>query len=111
MGPSDIAYRAEEKAESYAIWGGLPTQASVYAEDGKDNDAYGLGEEKLAARRSLSAVSEAWFDRLAAENVTWVVTDSGDTEINSILECTGGQRTAALVAQYGEIRVYHLHDR
>ena len=50
-------------------------------------------------------------DRFAAENGVWVVTDPADAAINSILDCTEGQRMAALVAQYGEVRVYHLHGR
>ncbi len=111
MGPSEIAYRTEEKSEPYAIWAGLPTQTSVYSENGKEDDAYGLGEKKLAARRNLRTVSENWFDRLAAENISWVVTDSGDAAINSILECPEGQRRAVLLAHYGEVRVYHLHGR
>jgi hypothetical protein len=111
IAPSEIVYRAEAKSEPYAIWGGLPTEASVYVEAGdRDDDVYGLGEEKLAARRDLARVSQDWVDRLAAENVRWIVTDSDDNAINAILECTEGQQTA-LVAQYGEVRVYHLHER
>jgi hypothetical protein len=77
MAPSDIVYRAEDKSEPYAIWGGLPTQASVYAANGND-DVYGLGEEKLAGRRDLARVSEDWFDRLAVHRVNWLVTDVDD---------------------------------
>jgi len=64
MGPSEIVYRTEGKSEPYAIWGGLPTQASVYPAATGDNDAYGLGQEKLAARRNLAIASATWFDRL-----------------------------------------------
>jgi len=113
MGPSEIAYRAAAKFEPYAVWGGLATEQpwDMYASDSRDDDMYGLGKKKFIARKDLAKISENLLDRLAAENVTWVVADSGDTEINSILECTEGQRLAALVAQYGEVRVYHLQDR
>jgi hypothetical protein len=113
MGPSEIAYRAAAKFEPYAVWGGLATAQpwDMYASDRRDDDMYGLGKEKFVARKNLDRVSKNWLDRLAVENVTWVVTDFVDTEINSILECTEGQRLAALVAQYGDVRVYHLHDR
>jgi hypothetical protein len=113
MGPSEIAYRAAAKFEPYAVWGGLATEQpwDMYAADSRDDDMYGLGKKKFTARKNLAKVSENWLDRIAAQNVTWVVTDSDDTAINSILECTQGQRMAALVAQYGEVRVYHLHDR
>ena len=85
MGRSDIVYRAEEKSEPYAIWGGLPTQASVYAENGT-NDIYGLGEVKFAARKNLSDISEDWLERLAAEHVTWIVANSKDAAVNAALE-------------------------
>ncbi len=107
MGPSEIVYRAENKLEPYAIWGGLPTQGSVYAESG-GNDQYGLGEKKLAARKHLASISETWFERLAAEHVSWLVTDSDDVAISSILECPEGQHRAVLVAQYGNVRVFRI---
>jgi hypothetical protein len=111
MGPSEIAYRAAAKFEPYAVWGGLATEQpwDMYASDRRDNDMYGLGKIKFVARKDLTKISENWFDRMAAENVTWVVTDPSDTAINSILECTEGQRVAVLVAQYGKVRIYHLH--
>jgi hypothetical protein len=113
MGPSEIAYRAAAKFEPYAVWGGLATEQpwDMYASDSRDDDMYGLGKKKFIARKDLAKISENWLGRLAAENVTWVVADSDDTAINSILECTEGQRLAAPVAQYGEVRVYHLQDR
>jgi hypothetical protein len=107
MGPTEIVYRAEEKSEPYAIWGGVPTQASVYAENGND-DVYGLGPEKLAARKELRSVSGDWFDRLLAEHVTWVVADADDIAITTALECQEGQRRAVLAAQYGKVRVFHI---
>jgi hypothetical protein len=112
MGPSEIAYRAAAKFEPYAIWGGLATEQpwDMYASDSRDNDMYGLGRKKFVARKDLTKISENWLERLAAEKVTWIVTDSGDTEINAILERTEGQHMAALVAQYGDVRVYHLYD-
>jgi hypothetical protein len=113
MGPSEIAYRAAAKFEPYAVWGGLATAQpwDMYASDRRDDDMYGLGKEKFVARKDLDKISENWLDRLAAENVTWVVTDSANAAVNSILESAEGQHTAALVAQYGEVRVYHLHER
>ena len=113
MGPSEIAYRAAAKFEPYAVWGGLATEQpwDMYASDSRDDDMYGLGRKKFVVRKNLDKISANWLDRLASENVTWVVTDSGDTAINSILECAEGRRIAALVGQYGEVRVYHLHDR
>jgi hypothetical protein len=107
MGPAEIVYRTEEKSEPYAIWGGVPTQASVYAENGND-DVYGLGPKKLAARRELRSISGDWFDRLLAERVTWVVADADDITITTALECQEGQRRAVLTAQYGKVRVFHI---
>jgi hypothetical protein len=108
MGPSEIVYRAEAKSEPYAIWGGLPTQASVYAEKGHDDDEYGLGAAKLKARRDLARISPDWLDRLSAEHVTWVIADSDDVAINAVLDCLEGRQRALLTAEYGEVRVYHL---
>src|SRR5260370_3031498 len=93
MGPSEIVYRAEEKSEPYAIWGGVPTQASVYAENGND-DVYGLGPEKFAGRKELRSISEDWFDRLLAEHVTWVVADADGMAINTFLACQERRRSA-----------------
>jgi hypothetical protein len=113
MGPSEIAYRAAAKFEPYAVWGGLATEQpwDMYASDSRDDDMYGLGKDKFIARKNLVKISENWLDRLAAENVTWVVTDSDDKAISSILECTEGQRMAVLVEQYGQVHLYHLHER
>lgn len=108
MGPSEIVYRATEKAEPYAIWAGLPIQASVYPADSADNDQYGLGKDKFAARRDLATISETWFDRLLAEHVTWVVTDAEDNRINTVLDSPEGQRRAVLIRQYGNVRIFHL---
>jgi hypothetical protein len=108
MGPSEIVYRAEAKSEPYAIWGGLPTEASVYVEKGHDDDEYGLGATKLAARRDLARISPDWLDRLSAEHVTWVVADSDDVAINAVLDCLEGRQRAVLTAEYGKVRVYHL---
>jgi hypothetical protein len=108
MAPSEIVYRAEPKSEPYAIWGGLPTQVSVYFEEGDHDDVYGFGEEKLAARIDLARISEDWLDRLAAQHVKWLVTDADDGAINAILERPEGQRTAVLAAQYGNVRVFRL---
>jgi hypothetical protein len=108
MGPREIVYRAEAKSEPYAVWGGLPTQASVYPADSRDNDAYGLGERKFAARRELAYFSETWFDRLVAEHISWVVTDPDDVAINHALEEREEQGKVLLVAQFGEVRVFRL---
>jgi hypothetical protein len=109
MSPLEIVYRVEEKSEPYAIWGGLPTQASVYAENGKADDAYGLGEEKLTARRDLARVSENWLDRLSAAHVVWIVTDPDDSAIEDVLASPEGRRRALLAAQYGNVRVFRLN--
>ena len=110
MGPSEIAYRAQEKSEPYAIWGGLPTQVSVYTDpaENRSNDAYGLGEEKLAARRDLASISEGWFDKVLAEHITWLVTDGDDVAINALLECPEGRDRAVLAARYGKVRVFRI---
>jgi hypothetical protein len=108
MRPSDIVYRTEAKSEPYAIWGGLPTQASVYPADSRDNDVYGLGKKKFAARRDLAGISETWFDRLAAEHVSWVVTDLEDVAINAMLDGNEEPGRAVLAAQFGEVRVFHV---
>ncbi len=108
LGPSDIVYRAKDKLEPYAIWAGLPTQASVYTADSGDDDAYGLGAKKFAARESLSSISGSWLDRLGAEHVTWVVTDPTDVAINLTLECPEGRSRAILAAQFGQIKAFRL---
>jgi hypothetical protein len=109
MGRSEIVYRAVDKSEPYANWGGLPTQASVYAADSMYNDMYGLGEAAFSARRNLSDVSDTWFDRLSTEHVVWIVTDPDDTAIEAALASPEGRRRTLLAAQYGKVRVYHLH--
>jgi hypothetical protein len=113
MGPSEIAYRAAAKFEPYAIWGGLATGQpwDMYASDSRDDDMYGLGKMQFVARKNLAMISDTWLDRVVAENVTWIVVDSADAAINSILECAKGHHTVALVAQYGEVRVYHVAER
>jgi hypothetical protein len=108
--PSEIVYRAKEKAEPYVIWGGIPTQMTwyLYATEREPDEVYGLGKEKFAARRELDTISADWLERLAAAHVAWVVTDPEDTAINAILASPEGQNRAALVAQHGDIRVFHL---
>jgi hypothetical protein len=108
MGASEIVYRTIEKSEPYAIWGGLPTQASVYPADSGNNDSYGLGEEKFAARVQLAAITENWLDRLTAEHVSWVVTDSDDVEINALLERGENKARVALAKQFGNVRVFRI---
>jgi hypothetical protein len=108
MGSSEIVYRAREKSEPYAIWGGLPTQASVFPADNGKDDVYGFGEKKFAARKDLVNISESWFDRLAAEHVTWVAVDPDDVAIDTILQCPQGRDRAVLAAQYGEVRIFRI---
>jgi hypothetical protein len=108
MRPWEMVYRRDEKLEPYAIWGGLPTQASVYPSDSEDNDAYGLGKQKFAARKALAEISENWFARLAEERVSWVVTDPKDATINAVLDSAEEQGRAVLAARFGEVRVFHL---
>jgi len=108
MGPSEIVFRAEPKSEPYAIWGGLPIQASVYPADGGDNDAYGLGQKKFAARRDLANISETWFDRLVEQRVTWIVADPGDVAISAVLEGAEQEGKVVLAAQFGGVRVFRL---
>ena len=74
MGPSEILYVRSDMAEPYAAWGGLPTQVSAYPAESGDDDEYGLGKDKFAARKGLASISETWVDRLLAEHITWVVT-------------------------------------
>jgi hypothetical protein len=106
--PSEIIYRTKGKATPYAVWGGLPTQASVFPAASRDNDAYGLGKEKFAARTSLKNISPTWLDQLSAEHVDWVVTDPDDVPINALLESSEGKGRVTLAAQYGNVRVFHL---
>jgi hypothetical protein len=108
MGASEIVYRRIEKSEPYAIWGGLPTQASVYPADSGNNDQYGLGEAKFAARAQLAAVTQNWLDRLKAEHISWVVTDPDDIEINAILDRAESKGGVALLKQFGNVRVFHI---
>jgi hypothetical protein len=108
MGPSEILFVAPDMAEPYAVWGGLPTELSAYPAESGDDDGYGLGREKFAARKGLASISETWFDRLSAEHITWVVTDAEDKGLNAILDSPEGQDKAGIVAQYGSVRVFHL---
>jgi len=108
MGPSELVYRAREKSVPYGIWGGLPTQASVWPSDTEDNDPYGLGITKFAARKNLDTVSEDWLDRMAAQRVTWLVTDADDAEINDILACPEAKSRAVLTTWYGRIRIFKI---
>jgi hypothetical protein len=107
--PSELVYRTAEKSEPYAIWGGLPTQASVYPDDSGSNDMYGLGEAQFLARRHLGDISDSWFDRLLAQHVAWIVTDPDDIAIEAILDRPEGRQRAVLAAQFGNVRVFHLH--
>lgn len=110
MGPFETVFRAEAKSEGYAVWGGLATQEpwDMYASDSRDNDMYGLGKEKFARRKSLARISETWFNRLAAEHVTWIVTDADNSAVNAALASPEGQRRAVQAAQYGKVRVYRF---
>jgi hypothetical protein len=109
MGPSEIVYRAKEKSLPYAIWGGLPTQSSVLnADERRDNDPYGLGTQKFAAREDLDRITQDWFDRLAAQQVTWLVTDADDLGINATLASAEGRCRAVLAAQYDNLQVFRL---
>jgi hypothetical protein len=110
MGPSEMAFRAAAKFEPYAVWGGLATTQpwDMYASDSRDNDMYGLGGTKFAIRKNLAMISEDWLDRLAAENVTWVVTDAQDGAANAVLDSLQGRQSVVLAAKYGNIRVFHF---
>jgi hypothetical protein len=110
MGPSDIVYCTTAKTIPYGDWGGLPTQASVYAADHANDDPYGLGQTKFAARKALDAVSPDWLDRLAAQHVNWVVSDADDSAINTLLESPEGQRRAVLAVRYGNVRVFRVQS-
>jgi hypothetical protein len=109
IGPSEIVYRTAERSEPYAIWGGLPTQASVSPADTGDNDPFGLGQQKFSARKDLANISDTWLDRLSAEHVAWVVTDSDDVAINAVLDGPEAGGRAVLAAQYGNVRVFRTH--
>jgi hypothetical protein len=108
MGPSEILYVAPDMAEPYGVWGGLPTQLSAYPAESGDDDEYGLGREKFAARKGLASISETWFDRLLAEHISWVVTHVKDKSLDAVLDSPQGQGKAVNVAQYGSVRVFHL---
>jgi len=107
MGPTEILYRGPEKSEPYAIWGGIPTQASMFpAAHGTENDVYGLGAEKFTSRRNLEDISQSWFDRLAAAHVTWIAADGEDAAINALLDSPEGQHRTTLAAHYGNLRIF-----
>jgi hypothetical protein len=78
------------------------------ADERRDADQYGLGKEKFAARKDLARISQDWFDRLAAQRITWLVADADDVGINAILTTPEGRRRSVLVAQYGDVRVFRL---
>jgi hypothetical protein len=111
MAPWEIVYRTTEKAEPYAVWGGLATEQpwDMYASDSRDNDMYGLGQKKFETRKDLARISGNWLDRLLSEHVSWVVTDPENTAENAVLDCAEGQGRVSLAAQYGNIRVFHIH--
>ena len=108
MDASEIVYRTIGRSEPYAIWGGLPTQVSVYPADSRNNDQYGLGEKKFAAKAQLAAITENWLDRLTAEHISWVVTDLADVEINAILERAASKARVALAKRFGNVRVFRI---
>jgi hypothetical protein len=60
------------------------------------------------ARVQLAAITENWLDRLAAEHISWVVTDSDDIEINAILERAENKARVALAKQFGNVRVFRI---
>jgi hypothetical protein len=108
MAPSEVVYRTEAKSEPYAVWGGLPTQASIHPVDSRENDQYGLGHEFYAAKLELVSVSETWLDRLSAAHVGWIVTDPDDAAINTILKRSEGRGRVVLAARYGKVRVFRM---
>jgi hypothetical protein len=108
MSASEIVYRTIEKSEPYAIWGGLPTQASVYPADTGNNDSYGLGEQKFAAKAQLAAITGNWLDRLTAEHISWVVTDPDNVEINAILQRAESKARVTLAKQFGNVRIFRI---
>jgi hypothetical protein len=108
MSSTEILYRAEGKSEPYAIWGGLPTQHSMYVERDHNNDEYGLGEKKLEARRDLARISPDWLHRLVAQHVTWIVADADDAEIGAAVASPEGGQQPMLVVQFGKVRVFHI---
>jgi len=61
-----------------------------------------------AARKNLDTVSEDWLDRMAAQRVTWLVTDADDAEINDILACPEAKSRAVLTTWYGRIRIFKI---
>ena len=109
MGAAEIMYRTVEKSEPYATWGGLPIQASMWPSAMGDNDANGLGGQKFAARLDLARISQDWFDRLAAQHISWLVADADDVDINAILARPEAKSRAVLAAQYGSIRIFKVH--
>jgi hypothetical protein len=106
--PSEIVYRSVPKVEPYAIWGGLPTQISMYPADTGGDDAYGLGQGKFSVRTNLDRISHNWLKRLSAEHIAWLATDDDDAAINALLASPEVQAGVVLVAQYGDLRVFHL---
>ena len=108
MQPAEVLYVGVKNSEPYAIWGGLPTQSSVYPADTADDDVYGLGKGKFAARMDLSRISGDWFDRLSAEHVSWLVTEPDDVAVITALHNEEGGHRAALVAEYGTVSVFYI---
>jgi hypothetical protein len=108
MAPGELVYRNEAKSEPYAVWGGLPTQASIHPVDSGDNDQYGLGHEFYAARLELVSVSETWLDRLSGAHFGWIVTDPDEAAINTILDRLEARSRIVLAARYGKIRVFRM---
>ena len=110
MAPGELVYRTDAKSEPYAVWGGLPTQASRRPVDSGDNDQYGLGNKFYAAKLELVSVSETWLDRLSAAHFGWIVTDPDDAAINTILDRPEARDRIVLAARYGKVRVFRMQQ-
>jgi hypothetical protein len=104
MAPFDLMFRTRSKAEPYAVFGGLPYSLGYPLTD-VSNDTYGLGGSKFFARHDLERISGDWVERLSAQNIRWVVSDSTETELNRVLDEAVGDGRVSTEARFGRIRI------
>jgi hypothetical protein len=107
MDRSDIVFRNKSESWPYAVVGGLPYFLSFSSDSGR-NDQYGLGEDIFFARADLQRISDDWVTRLSREHVNWIVSDTGETELNAVLDRARSDGTVSTAIQFCQIMINRL---
>jgi hypothetical protein len=102
MDTSDILFRDRSKSWAYAVVGGLPYFLG--------NDYYGLCEDTFLARNDLGRISEDWIARASREHVRWIVSDSGETELNAVLDKARADGAVSTAIEFGQVKISRLDD-